>query len=72
MIIAYFIIFFTFFCHIPQVPRISLSVFRVVRGFTLSFLQVSNPHMPAVGSGWRLLAILADRKRAKKTNYKIL
>ena len=32
IIYAYFIIFFTLFCHIPQVSRISLCVFRVFRG----------------------------------------
>ena len=50
IIIAYFIILFTLFCHIPQVSRI-FRVFRVVRCFTLSLLRVSNPHKPAVGSG---------------------
>lgn len=53
MIFAYFIILFTFICHIPQVSRIFrvFRVFRVVRGFTLSLLRVSIPYKPAVGSG---------------------
>lgn len=71
MIIAYFIIFFTFYCHIPQVSRISLSVFRVVRSFTLSLLQVSIPRKPAVGSGGGC-SLSSRTENSQKTKYKIL
>ena len=52
IIIAYFIIFFTLLCHIPQVSRISRFLCLPCRPwFELSLLRVSIPHKPAVGSG---------------------
>lgn len=70
MIIAYFIVFFTFICHIPQVSRIFLCVFRVIRGFMLSLLRVSIPHKPAVGSGGgcSLSSRTADEPKNKMQN----
>ncbi len=64
MIIAYFIIFFTFFCHIPQVhgflclSSVSSVVFHVVTPSGVDPSQASR------GEWWRLFAILTDGKSA--------
>ena len=60
IIYAYFIIFFTLFCHILRVSRISLavsSVSSVVRVVTPSGV---DPSQASRGECWRLFAILAD------------
>ena len=44
------------------------SVFRVVCYISLSLLRVSNPHMPAVGSG----ALLLSSRTASSLKTKIL
>lgn len=63
MIIAYFIIFFTFCCRIPQVSRISLCLpcrpwFHIVTPSGVDPSQASR------GEWRRLFAILTDGKPA--------